>query len=359
MKLIYRYLIREFIKPLVFTTLVFGGLVLISEFFRELNFYLENKTPFTYVLAYLALNLPWWTIQVLPVSVLLAVLFALGDMGRRNEITALKAAGVNPWRIMAVMFFCGLCIGATEIGLREKVIPATVRMAERIRHEKIRKEPFDIQFEYRDLVVSLPDNGRMTIGYLNAKDKVMRQVVADYYNDSFLLTRQLLVQEARYKNGTWHYSGGVERVYSSSTTVETVFDAREQKLPFAPEDFIITRVRPEQKSSPEYIMYIRQLENLGVPTEKERIQYHLRWSSVFSHLVVMLIGIPFALGMGSRHGKMISFTFALIFAFVYWGVQAVGQSMGENKLLTPVQAAWMGNSIFGVFGLYLAGRLKK
>ena len=77
MKIIYRYIIREFFKPLFFSSAVFGGLVMISEFFRELSFYMENKTPFLVVFEYLLLNLPWWIIQVLPVSVLLAVLFSL------------------------------------------------------------------------------------------------------------------------------------------------------------------------------------------------------------------------------------------------------------------------------------------
>ena len=43
MKIVYRYLISEFIKPLVFSTVSFGGLVMISEFFRELNYFMEKS----------------------------------------------------------------------------------------------------------------------------------------------------------------------------------------------------------------------------------------------------------------------------------------------------------------------------
>jgi lipopolysaccharide export LptBFGC system permease protein LptF len=73
----------------------------------------------------------------------------------------------------------------------------------------------------------------------------------------------------------------------------------------------------------------------------------------------MLIGIPFALGLGSRHGKIISFTFALIFSFLYWGLQAMGQSFGENRVISPFAAAWLGNFVFGTAGIYLAGKIKK
>ncbi|MEI8218164.1 MAG: LptF/LptG family permease, partial [Elusimicrobiota bacterium] len=138
--LLYRYLSREFIKPLIFSTASFGGLVMISEFFRELNYYLEKKVNFIDVFAYLLCNLPWWCIQVLPVSVLLAVLFSLGDLARHNEITAVKASGVNLWKIILLFMLGGLLIGVSDFAVRELVIPHTVRLAEVIRDTRIHRE---------------------------------------------------------------------------------------------------------------------------------------------------------------------------------------------------------------------------
>ena len=85
----------------------------------------------------------------------------------------------------------------------------------------------------------------------------------------------------------------------------------------------------------------------------------MRWASAFSYLIVMLIGIPFALGLGSRSGKIISFTFAIVFAFIYWGVEAIGQSLGENRIVSPFIAAWLGNIVFGTAGLVFVFRIRK
>lgn len=360
MKLITRYVTIEFLKPLCFSVISFGGLVMISEFFRELNFYLEKKANFFYVFQYLAYNFPWWTIQVLPIAVLLAVLFSLGNLARHNEITAMKSAGINVWSIFSVLFICGIGITAGELFLRERVVPYCIVQAESIRQDKIKQESRIIRTDFNNLVISLPRNARMTVNYLNAKTETMYGVVIDYYYDDKLV-KQHAAKEARWGKGTWTLFNGVERKYSKdgdSWTEEGFLDAV-VSLPFKPEDYIEVGVRPEQMTTLQFLKYIEQLDKLGKSTEKELIQFYSRYASAFSHIIVMLIGIPFALGLGSKFGKIVSFTVAVVFAFVYWGFQAVGQSLGQFGVISPLLAAWFGNIIFGIAGLAFVSKVQK
>jgi lipopolysaccharide export system permease protein len=359
MKIITRYVTREFLKTLFFSVIAFGGLVLISEFFRELDFYLEKKAGFGDVFIYLAYNFPWWTVQVLPISVLLAVLFSLGNMARHNEITAMKAAGINVWRILSVMFFCGFLIGAGEILLREKVIPVCVKRAEVIRREKIRKEIEPAQYEFRNIMLSLPDNGRLTLSYLNIKSNVLANLIIDYHDENLNLRRQLVAQTGSWIGGKWVLKNGVEREFTGSSWTDSYFTEKSFDIPLKPEDFVLPSVRPEQLTTGEYLALIRQMDKMGFSTKREQIQFYSRWSSAFSHIIVMLIGIPFALGLGSKYGKIISFSFAVMFAFIYWGFQAIGQSFGQNGLITPLLAAWLGNIVFGVIGLGFVSNVKR
>jgi len=322
---------------------------------------MEKKASYLAVFQYLLLNIPWWIIQVLPVAVLLAVLFSLGQLAKQNEITALKAAGINPWRIMGMLLLCGLVIGAGELVLREKVIPFTIRQAEIIRKEKIEKVPRTIETDFYNIVVSVPPHGRMTIGWLSTKDNTIHKTVIDYYDNDFNLKEQVVADSGQWQNNGWVLTGGVRRTFIPGSWQDSRFDSMPVHLPFKPQDFvfIVSKLRPEQMSAGEFKQYIKRLQTVGIPVEKERIQYNLRWSSVFSHLIVMLIGIPFAVGLGSKHGKVISFTFALIFAFVYWGFQAIGQSLGENRVISPWLAAWLGNIVFGAIGLGLVSKIKR
>ncbi|MBN1621350.1 MAG: LptF/LptG family permease [Endomicrobiales bacterium] len=359
MKIITRYIIKEYLKPFLLSALSFGGLVLISEFFRELNYYMEKKAAITDVFEYLLFNLPWWIIQVLPVAVLLAVLFSLGGLVKRGEIIALKASGVNLWKIIIIYLSIALVIVFSDIILREKVIPYAVKRAEKVRTEKINKKKVQEKTEYRNIVVSLPNNGRMTVSYLDAKEGNINRVIIDYYDDDFNLINQVVSEKGYWQNDTWILENGIQRVFTEKLFEETRFDQKEVSLPFKPKDFVYIKLRPEQMSTKDYKNYIKQLQILGIPEEKDVIRLYTRWSSVFSHIIVMLIAIPFAFGLGKYHSKVISFTFALIFAFVYWGVQAMGQSLGENGVISPLLSAWLGNIMFGIIGLVLIGRVRK
>lgn len=357
--LLYRYVSREFIKPLIFSTASFGGLVMISEFFRELNYYLEKKVQFLDVFAYLACNLPWWCIQVLPVSVLLAVLFSLGDLARHNEITAIKASGVNLWKIMKIFMLGGIIIGAADFGLREYLIPKTVRAAEVIRDTRIHREDTNENYQYYNHVVTLPENGRMTIGYLNLKTKTMTAIVIDFFDDNDALVRQVIAASADWVDGDWSFRQGVERIFKDGESKDHAFVLKQNVTQVPPQAFVIKRLRPELMNTPDFIRYIKTFELIGSPAQNEKIKLHQRFAAIFSHMIVMCIGIPFALGLGSRHGKLISFTFALIFAFIYWGLQAVGQSLGENNLISPPAAAWLSNVVFTGIGAWMIAGVKK
>jgi lipopolysaccharide export system permease protein len=359
MKIITRYVVREFLKTLLFSIIAFGGLVLISEFFRELDFYLEKKAGFDDVFMYLAYNFPWWTVQVLPISVLLAVLFSIGNMARHNEITAMKAAGINVWRILAVLFFCGFMIGAGEILLREKVIPDFVKKAVVIRREKISREIEPAQFEFRNIMLSLPDNGRLTLSYLNIRNNVLSDLIIDYHDENLNLKSQLVAQSGGWNGGEWVLKNGVVRKFNGNSWVDSYFTEKSFAIPLRPEDFILPSVRPEQMTTREYLALIRQMEKMGFSTKREQIQFYSRWASAFSYIIVMLIGIPFALGLGSKYGKIISFSFAVLFAFIYWGFQAIGQSFGQNGMISPFLAAWLGNIVFGVIGLGFLSNVKR
>jgi len=97
---------------------------------------MEVKAGLIPVLSYLLCNLPWWTIQVLPVSVLLAVLFCVGQLVKNNELTALKAAGINLWRVVVLFLLMGALIGVCEFYLREGLFHLVLVWRKKLRQKK-------------------------------------------------------------------------------------------------------------------------------------------------------------------------------------------------------------------------------
>ncbi|MDR0800844.1 MAG: LptF/LptG family permease [Endomicrobium sp.] len=359
MKILYAYIIKIFIKIFLFTTTAIAFVGIISELFRQVSFYIDNKTPFNLIFLHLFSNMPWWLIQALPIATLLAVLFCLGDLSKNNEITAIKAAGINMWRIITLFFIMGFVIGTGDFAVKEFIVPKTSSYTEVIEKEKIQKEKIDLKIEFSDLIIPMLNNTRITIGYLNIEENTMKDIVIEKYSDKFAAERLILAKSGTWENDSWLLKNGVIRNFNADFWDETHFEHYKSNIHIKPEDIAIQNIDHDTMNMRKLKKYINQLKISGQTAIKERITLNMRFAAVFAYVVVMIMGIPFAIGFGNRLSKILSFTLALAAAFIYWGTQAITKSLGENFILSPFMAAWLPNLIFAAIGVYLLTKVKK
>jgi lipopolysaccharide export system permease protein len=100
MRLLDRYLLRELLVPLAFCL---GGFLIFYVAFDLIfgikGFLEKQLTPGDIAEYYLATLPELLVMQVIPVSLLLALLYALTNHNRYQELTAMRAAGVGLWRM--------------------------------------------------------------------------------------------------------------------------------------------------------------------------------------------------------------------------------------------------------------------
>ncbi|MDR2616220.1 MAG: LptF/LptG family permease [Endomicrobium sp.] len=358
-KVIYSYIIRNFIKIFFFTTAAFSLVVTISVLFNHINFYMEYKASFYTIMLHLFSNLPEWLIQGLPIATLLALLFSLGNLSKNNEITAIKASGINLWNIITLFMIIGFTIGIGDFSVRELIIPKTSLYNEKIKHEAIKKEDITIQTDFYNKIVPLPNNIRMTIGHLDTKAKTMNNIVMEKYDQNFVLKRLVLAQEAVWENNSWILKNGIMRNFDSDFWNEINFKSYNSHINITPSDMSVQDMRYDTMNVKQFKKYIHQLKIFGQSAIKERIVLNMRFASVFAHIIVMMVGIPFALSPGKRTSRILSFTLALVAALTYWIVQAITKTLGENLVFSPFIAAWLPNIIFLIIGIYLLNKVIK
>ena len=70
------------------------------------------------------LSIPFTVAMTLPMSVLVAVLYAFSRLAAENEITALKASGVSPWRAGdAGARVAASCMSLFMLAFNDQVLP--------------------------------------------------------------------------------------------------------------------------------------------------------------------------------------------------------------------------------------------
>src|SRR5258708_3745677 len=95
--------------------MIFCILVILGRFFDKMeifnNFHAHPKD----ILLFLVLGLPYWLNLVLPVATLLALLFSLGQLQQRGELTACRCAGISSFRLYAPYFAIGMLLSLISL----------------------------------------------------------------------------------------------------------------------------------------------------------------------------------------------------------------------------------------------------
>ena len=124
MRLLDRYLLRELLVPLAYCLAGFLVFFIAFDLISKIDRFQEAHLLFRDVVEYYIVTVPEMLAeQVIPVSLLLACLYALTNHTRHNELTAIRAAGVSLWRLSLPYLGVGAFCGLTVFALNELWVP--------------------------------------------------------------------------------------------------------------------------------------------------------------------------------------------------------------------------------------------
>ena len=93
MRLLDRYLLREFATPFCYCFFGFYVFWVSFDLLAQLDMFQRNKLSTGDVFKYYLIKMPDQFSVVIPVALLLALLYALTNHARHNELTAIRAPG--------------------------------------------------------------------------------------------------------------------------------------------------------------------------------------------------------------------------------------------------------------------------
>src|SRR6516165_7102492 len=123
MKLLDRYVIRNFLQIYFYCIAGFISIWLIFDVSDNISTFIDEHVGILLVIRYYATQIPQVLIILLPVSLLLSLLFALGRMSRANEIVSMLTAGVSLPRILLPLIAIGLLTVAASMALNYSLAP--------------------------------------------------------------------------------------------------------------------------------------------------------------------------------------------------------------------------------------------
>ncbi len=123
MKIISRYVLREHVGPLTFALTALTSLMLLQFISRQFGELVGKGLPWTVIGEFFLLSIPFTVALTVPMSVLVAVLYAFSRLAGENEVTALNASGVSPWRLVSPAIVGGVICSLGLLAFNDQVLP--------------------------------------------------------------------------------------------------------------------------------------------------------------------------------------------------------------------------------------------
>ncbi len=123
LKIITRYVLREHVGPFFFALTALTSLMLLNFISRQFGELVGKGLPWSVIGEFFLLSIPFTVALTLPMSVLVAVLYAFSRLAAENEVTALKANGVSPWRLVSPALLGGVVMTIGLLAFNDQVLP--------------------------------------------------------------------------------------------------------------------------------------------------------------------------------------------------------------------------------------------
>jgi lipopolysaccharide export system permease protein len=369
MRLLDRYLLREILIPLCYCL---GGFLLFWVAFNlisELGDLQEHKMRAGDILQYYLMKTPEFLVFVLPVGLLLALLYALTNHARHNEITAIRAAGVGLWRLCLPYFAVGLFASVLLFVLNEYCAPQISEQAERIKNRR----------------AGTPQNLVQRLAFTNARDDrswAMRVYNTDtgemiapqvYYALPDGSRRVLSAERALRVRGVWTFYNARELEETAGNAILVpLFQTNRLAMPAFTEtleeiqsEINVSKGMSLQGRYKADVPLAQILDYLRLhprpPTSEARFwlytKLHGRLAAPWTCLIVVLIAIPFGAGSGRRN-VFFGVAGSILICFTYFVLQQAGLALGTGGQVPSWLAAWFPNLIFGLTGAVLTANVR-
>jgi lipopolysaccharide export system permease protein len=159
LRVLDRYLLQEVIFGWLAITLVLWFVIITNRLVRYLAQAAAGELPGDVILTLLAVKTFWFLVYIMPFSLALGVVMALGRLYRDNEMAVLAACGVGPARLYQPLLALGLVLAMLLGWLALAVSPDVSAFGARV--EKNAKQAADVTLLMAGRFNSIR-SGRMT-----------------------------------------------------------------------------------------------------------------------------------------------------------------------------------------------------
>lgn len=359
MKILTRYVLREFLIPLFYCLVGFLSIYVLFDLFGSFSRIVSSKIPFWSVVRYFCGYLAPYFHYIVPAALMLATLYTMWCFCRHSEIVAMRASGVSFLAIVKPLLAVSVLMAAGVVYVNEVYVPHHAHWAAQLKNARFEQA----KLEKADNVVYRNSSRARTWNIdrmldLDGLSLGGVRITVDRPNGG---GREYSVEAARadYLDGEWwltdakvqHYGEDGQEVATKTPELDALPFRVFENLDERPADFIMQNRPWKFNSVRDRFRYLETHHELSAESRTECL-YDI-WAQIMSPLACIIITF-FAIPAGIASGRQSVFRGilgALGMYFCFYGFTIAMMVVGKNGWLPPILAAVLPAIIFLALGI--------
>jgi lipopolysaccharide export system permease protein len=358
LRLLDKYILKEFLRFFVITIVSFVALFIIIDFFEKIRMFLSNNASIFQMASYFVYSIPIILSYILPPAVLLTTLMTFGSFSKFNEITAMKANGINLYRISLPAIIFAAIMAVFLFYFNELITPAAVQKTEHIVNIEVQKQKTLGFFKQNELWYH-GENAIYNFKMFDVNKNILRGVTINYLNPDFTLMMRIDAQRAEWKSDKWFFYNLLTTHFDNKNV--PVLEWSKEKvinIPEKPNDFKVMQKDAEKMGYFELRKYVKKIQSEGYDVTRYLVELQGKIAFPLITLILVFIAVPFSLRSERSGGVMQSAGIGIFIGFSYWIVHAFSMSLGRSGMLPVFLSAWAANILFSAAATVLFYRVR-
>jgi len=339
-----RYIVRTVLAYTMLVMLVLVALGALFLFIGQQDDIGTGSYTATQALLFVALNLPSYLFQLLPVAGLIGALLGLGNLARGSELVVMRASGVTTLRFCVWLGTAGLLLAGLMFVVGEYVAPPLGQYA---RQMKVFAKFEDFSLAGNRGTWVRDGDTIISVNQQSASTRFGGIKVFQVDGERHLLSaaRAESAQVAR------------DKVWRLDKDFETGFDAdgakvrrnvqREVRTSLSPEFLGLAIADPDTMGLRDLRTYIQHLERNDLQSSRFQTAFWARLARMAAVLLVIMLALPFSIGTMRTAGQGARTVLGVLIGAAFVFLSQTLESSGQLFDLPPWLVGWIPTALLG------------
>lgn len=373
MKLLDRYILRQFLSTYVFVVAVLLAVITVIDLTEKTDKYAKAQLGFVEILGYYGNFLPWIAGLITPITVFIATVYVTAKMAGHTEIVAILSSGVSFRRLLLPYFVGAALIAGVSFWLNGWIIPNSNKSRLAFELEYLKPKTSS---SFRNIHMQVSKNVFLYLQSYNSNSDKGYQFTLERFKN------RKLIEKLTAKRIEWDTTKNKWTLYDwEITQINDIFEPASMKpdttqqvdslsnppldtrigkeilktgktpidttLAIHPNEFDNDYRKYDGLTLTELNKYIKTLKSRGsAGIDVYEVEKYTRFASPFSIFILTFMGVIVS-SRKSRGGTgaQIALGFALSFVFILFFMMF--RTFAEAGSLPPAISVWIPAIIFG------------